>query len=364
MKIYNHDITLYTHDLDDSIQFYSGRALGLTHADDKIQLAKTLQPEWEKIVEHYAQIGLPHTHDVIWDVSFNVINQFPDREISVYFFGDVINPHDTYRQLFQQWDGQLREIVEFVNSKNNFIQLAEEIGIPVPQTFRFANLAEAQAANVEVFPCFVKPAVSDHGVGITRCPDADALAAAFATLVPEEPLQVQEEVSASAFLNLQYHIDKGKIEPLLVSEQLLDGCVHKGNRYPAQHEPWDKVAPFAEWMSDRGMKGIFAVDVAVVPEPEGTRYVAIECNPRYNGSSYPTVVAKRLNIPEWSSGTYKTQLRSLKELELKDIAYNPATHQGVILINWGTIQAGKVSVLFAGTEAEQAEFETVLQQRL
>ncbi|NEQ43774.1 MAG: ATP-grasp domain-containing protein [Leptolyngbya sp. SIOISBB] len=364
MKIYNHDITLYTHDRDDSIQLYSGRALGLTHADDKIQLAMTLQPEWEAIVEHYAQVGLPHTHDVIWDVSFDVINQFPDREISVYFFGDVINPHDTYRQMFQKWDRRLREIVEFVNSKNNFIQLSEELGIPVPKTLRFANLVEAKASNDVMFPCFVKPAVSDHGVGITRCADAEALAAAFATLVPEEPLQIQEEVQASAFLNLQYRVNAGEIEPLLVSEQVLDGCVHKGNRYPSAHEPWDKVVPFAEWMGDRGMKGIFAVDVAVVPEAAGTRYVAIECNPRFNGSSYPTVIAKRLNIPQWSSGTYKTQLRSLKDIDLQDIAYDPATHTGVILTNWGIIQAGKVSVLFAGTEAKQAELETILQQRL
>lgn len=364
MKIYNHDITLYTHDRDTSIQLYSGRALGLTHADDKIQLAQTLQPEWEAIVEHYAQVGLPHTHDVIWDVSFDVINQFPDREISVYFFGDVINPHDTYRQMFQKWDSRLREIVEFVNSKNNFIQLSEEIGVPVPTTLRFANLAEAKASDDVMFPCFVKPAVSDHGVGITRCADAAALAAAFAMLVPEEPLQIQEEVTASAFLNLQYQVNDGIIEPLLVSEQVLDGCVHKGNRYPSAHEPWDKVAPFAEWLGDRGMKGIFAVDVAVVPEATGTRYVAIECNPRFNGSSYPTVIAKRLNIPQWSSGTYKTQLRSLKDLDLKDIAYDPATHTGVILTNWGIIQAGKVSVLFAGTEAKQTELETTLQERL
>jgi hypothetical protein len=34
------------------------------------------------------------------------------------------------------------------------------------------------------------------------------------------------------------------------------------------------------------------------------------------------------------------------------------------LINWGTIQAGKLSVLFAGTEAAQTELETALQQRL
>ena len=172
------------------------------------------------------------------------------------------------------------------------------------------------------------------------------------------------EVNASAFLNLQYQVTAAGVEPLLVSEQILDGCVHGGNRYPASHEPWDAVAPFAQWMEKSGMKGIFAVDVAVVPEGNQTHYVAIECNPRFNGSSYPTLVAKQLNIPAWSSATYPTQLRSTQELKLQDLAFNATTGKGVILINWGTIQAGKVSVLLAGSAQEQAELGQELQARL
>jgi hypothetical protein len=146
--------------------------------------------------------------------------------------------------------------------------------------------------------------------------------------VPAEPLQIQEEVQASAFLNLQYQVKDGQIEPLLVSEQVLDGCVHKGNRYPSSHEPWDKVAPFAEWMGDRGMKGIFAVDVAVIPEATGTRYVAIECNPRFNGSSYPTVVANDSTFPSGAAALTRPKVRSLSDLDLQDLAYDPATHKG------------------------------------
>jgi hypothetical protein len=149
-----------------------------------------------------------------------------------------------------------------------------------------------------------------------------------------------------------------------VSEQILDGCVHKGNRYPSSHEPWEKIAPFAQWMGDRGMQDIFAVDVAAVSEADGTRYVAIECNPRFNGSSYPTLVAQRLGVPRWIGVTYKTELRSLKDLDLSDLTYNAETGKGVVLINWGTIKSGKVGALLAGSEAEQAEYETELQNRL
>ncbi|MGF1458619.1 MAG: ATP-grasp domain-containing protein [Leptolyngbyaceae cyanobacterium] len=364
MKIFNHDITLYTHDHSPGIELYSGRALGATMPEDTIQLAQELANDWDAIATHYDQVGLKHSHNVIWDVSFEVIDQFPDHGISVYFFGDVINPQETYRQLFDQWNRDRRQLVEFVNSKNNFIQLSEELGIPVPKTLRFKNLAAAQASDEVMFPCFVKPAVSDHGVGIVRCADASALDAAWAQLDPDAQLQIQAEVQASTFLNLQYQIVDGVAQPLLVSEQILEGCRHKGNRYPASHEPWEKVAAFADWMSDRGMQDIFAVDVAVVSEASGVRYVAIECNPRFNGSSYPTLVAKRLHIPAWSNVDFSTELQSLKDLDLKDLAYDAATGKGVIVINWGTIQVGKIGVLIAGSPTEQTEFELELRHRL
>jgi hypothetical protein len=368
MTIYNHDITLYTHDRHISTRLYSGRALCLTTPEDKIQIHPELATEWDAIVNHYHQVGLAHTNDVVWDISLHrlaeELAQNPDQEPSVYFFGDVVNDHDTYRKVFQNWDAQCCLVIEYVNSKNNFISLAEELRIAVPKTLRFDHLAAAKAWGEMPFPCYVKPAISDHGAGIMRCPDTEALAVAFAKLEPNVPLQVQAEVTASAFLNLQYQVTPAGVEPLLVSEQILDGCVHGGNRYPASHEPWDTVAPFARWMGEQGMKGIFAVDVAVVPAGETTGYVAIECNPRFNGSSYPTLVAQRLGISAWSSATYTTQLRSLKDLDLQDLAFNPAVGKGIVLINWGTIQAGKVSVLLAGSEPEQVALGQALQARL
>lgn len=362
--IYNHDITLYTHDLSINNHLYAGRALGLTTPDDKIQLPQQLASDWEAIAAHYQVVGIDHTDDVIWDVAIEETARHSDHNVSVYFFGDVVNDHDKYRQIFRQWSEQRCQIIEFVNSKNNFIQLAEELGIPVPQTLRFKDLSAAKACTSVPFPCYVKPAVSDHGAGIMRCENAADLERAFAQLVPGEPLQIQAEVNASAFLNLQYQVTATGVEPLLASEQILDGCVHGGNRYPTGHEPWEEIAPFAEWMGDRGMQDIFAVDVAVIPDGDGTRYVAIECNPRFNGSSYPTMIAKRLGIPAWISATYQSERRSLKDLDLKGIEFNPETGVGIILTNWGTIQDGKISALLAGNRTEQAALAEEFQARL
>jgi len=55
----------------------------------------------------------------------------------------------------------------------------------------------------------------------------------------------------------------------------------------------------AEWLYREGMKGTFAFDVAVTRKGVGTDYLAIECNPRFNGASYPTVIAHKLGLESW-----------------------------------------------------------------
>ena len=88
---------------------------------------------------------------------------------------------------------------------------------------------------------------------------------------------------------------------LAASEQIPHGFTHQGNRAPASHEPWDAVEPMAQGPKYQGMKGIFAIDVAVVQAQRGLRFPAIECNPGCNGATYPSMIAQKLDIPEWSA---------------------------------------------------------------
>ncbi|MEO0739910.1 MAG: ATP-grasp domain-containing protein, partial [Cyanobacteria bacterium J06649_12] len=96
----------------------------------------------------------------------------------------------------------------------------------------------------------------------------------------------------------------------------------------------------------------------------GVRYLAIECNPRFNGSSYPTLVAHRMEISCWSSATYKTPWRSLQNVDLTDLTFDSTQGRGVILINWGTIKVGEISVLLAGSPVEQFVLDQELKARL
>ncbi len=93
-------------------------------------------------------------------------------------------------------------------------------------------------------------------------------------------------------------------------------------------------------------------------------YYAIECNPRFNGASYPTGIAKKLNIASWASENFNTRYTSLKDIELSGLEFAPQTSTGVILVNWGSVLVGKLSILLAGSIEQQNELKTLLKKRL
>jgi hypothetical protein len=292
------------------------------------------------------------------------MSEYSDYDLSVFIFGDVVHDHSTDKKWFHQIDPDWFEVVEYVNSKNNFIELAEKLNVTVPQTRCFAN--KSGITNVEDFayPCYLKAAISVDGVGIFRCQDSPQLQQSLMEFDDNTPLQIQQEVNAVNFLNLQYRIKDDGLERFAATEQVLDGFAHMGNRYPTQHQPWSVVEPMAEWMYENGMKEIFAFDVAVVESKPKPTYVAIECNPRFNGASYPTCVARKFNIPSWTCENFTTKYRSLEEINLKDLEFDTNKGTGIIIVNWGTILIGKIGILLAGTIEQQNELRTILRERL
>jgi hypothetical protein len=363
-KIFNHDIMTCTHESVLGNHFYCGRVLGMTEPEDIIQLHPALKSQWNAITSHYAQIGLNHSKNVIWDVSLIVLADYPNYDISVFYFGDATNQVSLEADWFRQVDSDWLNVVEWINSKNNFIQQAQALGVSVPKTFCFENKAAIAQLETLPYPCYFKPAISVDGAGIRQCANQEQLTQVVQALPDQVPLQIQEALTASSFLNLQYQVTEDGLKRLAATEQILNGYAHCGNRYPSTHQPWETVEPLAEWMAQQGMKGIFAFDVAVVEEEGKTRYLAIECNPRFNGASYPTGIAKKLKLTSWSSETFTTQYHSLEQLNLSGIEFDSRTDTGVVLVNWGTILVGRIGVLLAGSVEQQNELRAILRQRL
>ena len=356
--IINHDIMNCTADGVPGNQYYSGRALGLSEPWDMIQLHSDLEPLWDDICAHYDRIGLQHAQDVVWHVCREELGEHIGYHPSVFFFG----PHEC-----RYWgDNQWMEIVDFINSKNNFMAVAESLNVDVPHTRCLDRAGDVGHADIRatVFPCYAKAAVSVSGVGIYRCSDAAELRRALASFDDDTPIQIQEEIVADTFLNMQYRVVGKRLLHMQASEQILDGFAHQGNRVPARYEPWSVVDPLAEWLVERGMKGVFAFDLAVTRTADGVRFPVIECNPRFNGASYPTAVAQKLDIPEWSAVSLSTQHRTLAAVDLSGIEFDPATGQGVVLVNWGLILAGKLLVLLAGSPDHQESLLARLRLRL
>ena len=356
--VVNHDIMNCTADGVVGNHLYSGRALGLSEPWDIIQLHPDLQPLWDDIRAHYDRIGLSYAREVIWHVYREELSEHIGFHPSVFYFGP--------KECCFWGDHQWMETVEFINSKNNFMAVAQELGIDVPRTLCFDDASEVSAADLQqvVYPCYAKAAVSVSGVGIYRCEDESALRAALAGFDAGVPIQIQEEVIAETFLNMQYRVVGNQLLHLATSEQILDGFVHQGNRVPASHEPWHSVDAMAHWLKDRGMKGIFAFDVAVVQTDKGLRFPAIECNPRFNGASYPTMIAQKLDIREWTALTMKTRYRSLADIDLDGIEFDRRTGNGVILVNWGPVLDGKLLLLLAGPPGQQEALKRELAARL
>jgi len=357
-RIVNHDIMGCTAEGVAGNHLYSGRALGLTEPGDVLQLHPDLRFQWPYIRDHYRHIGLSHTEQIIWDVGQAVLARYPERVVCVFYFGageHRVRP-----------DAAWFQAVDFINSKNNFMFVAQRLGVPVPKTLCFAQASDISDRQLETFPqpCYLKAAVSVSGVGVYRCGDVAELQAAIGRFGPGVPVQLQQEVASNSFLNLQYRVTTDGLERLAVTEQILDGCAHQGNRFPASHEPWECVEPMAEWLYREGIKGIFAFDVAVIRKGIATEYLAIECNPRFNGASYPTIIAHKLGLESWVARVFPTRHRSLTFLQLSGIEYNPYCGEGVVLVNWGPILVGKLLCLIAGPKAVQEQLTLELERRL
>lgn len=357
-QIFNHDVMGCTAPGVPGNHLYSGRALGMSEPGDVIQLHPDLKSEWSAIRTHYDRVGLTYTEDVVWSVKRERMAQYPEHTPSVFFFGSdeqLARPDESWHR-----------VVDYINSKNNFMDLAEQLGVPVPHTCCYADVGDIDSADISDFrfPCYLKAAVSVSGVGIYRCEDAATLEHALGKFDSGLPVQVQAEVSAQIFLNLQYIVAPDGLRRYAATEQILDGFAHQGNCFPASHAPWSMVESMAEWLYREGMKGVFAFDVAVVEDHNATEYLAIECNPRFNGASYPTTIAFKLGVDEWQARALSTRHRNLDDLDLSGIEYDRHRGDGVVLVNWGPVAVGKPAFLIAGSQSTQDLLLTELARRL
>lgn len=327
------------------LEVYSGRALCLSESCDVIQLDPELKSNWEWVINHYSQIGLSHTTQVVWDNRFEILNDFPSHEISAFIFSPEINKIRENRRWLK--------IVERMNSKNKFVKMCEKIGIPTPKTWFFSTKDEAVKCQFP-YPVYLKAATSVSGLGVARCINRQYLELHLSTMSAGD-FQIQEEIKDAVFLNLTYAIYNGKLEKIASTRQILKGFSHNGNIFPSgEIDPWHITDPIAEHLFREGMLGTFGFDVAVTP----FGCFAIECNPRFNGSVYPAIIANKLGINKWFATNTSTKGNSLNDVCLGSIEYNKNTRKGVVVVNWGAVARNKIGVLISANSNEEQQWYT------
>ena len=361
--LFNHDIRFALNSPIKGGEFYSGRALGISAPGDIVQMHPRLQQLWPAISRHYRNIGLSCSENPVWDIAIAKNRKFPLPAVSLFIYADTRIPESGEGDWLKAESPQLVEIVKWINSKNNFIRLAQEMGIPVPETQIFDKKTDL-VPSLCSFPCFCKPAISVSGIGISWCEDLRQLEETIINLSDVMPFQLQEKIESDCFLNLQYKASRGRAVRVAATREIIKDYTHNGSRYPANDPPWRILDPLADYLVSRGMRGIFAFDLALLGEGRKRPGSVLECNPRYNGATYPTLIAEKLGVASWFSEIFETRKNHLAEIDLRGIEFDPSTKAGIVLINWGTILSGKVEIMFAGNENQQAELRSGLVARL
>lgn len=350
--IYHHDVTTSypPEELKDlpGVPVYAARVLASTRPQDVAVLPPETQLHYGWIQDHYDAIGLPVAREVVFG-RHEAIRRYPDHDLSVFYFGeaeDAVRPN-------RRW----REAAAYLNSKNNFVRLCRDLGVPVPQT---VCVEQPGARGIDLvgevftraFPVYVKVAVSASGFGVTRCDGPKEFLGLINSLTV--PFQVQEALPlGTQFLNVQYEIGPENLPARgPITFQVLQGNTHSGNCYPTPYQATDIYAvtdPVAAWAVQAGMQGVFAFDVAATPDG---RFLPVECNPRWNGASYFSRVAEKLGVTEWQSLNVGFRARSFDGVSLpRDLAFSRQTKEGIVIVNWGCVGDAKLGLFVAGNEA-------------
>ena len=334
----------------------TANALPLTNPDDIIQLHPDLKNEYPYIKAHYNRIGLKHSENIIWDISADIIKQYENFDLSLFFFDTEINKIRP--------DASWLQIATYINNKNNFIKIARKMDLPIPFTRCFTNKRKVVDIESFSYPCFLKKAVSAGGMGVLYCQNDVELKSKLEDFNEDAPLQVQTAIKPKHTLNIQYIGCIEGLKKVAITEQLTDGYSYIGTRFPIEFNIWKITDPLAKWLYDRGMRGVFAFDIVVSKKNNKEYFYVLECNPRFNSASYYFGTAVRMGLSRWCGIRFKTSLRSIGNIDIEDLEYDTVKKSGIVLVEWGRILSGRIGILLAGNMEKQKQLQQEIKRRL
>lgn len=167
--------------------------------------------------------------------------------------------------------------------------LFEEVGVDVPHIFDRDALE---------FPCFVKPYDGSRSVGAVLLPTAENLTA---TMLDDPKMMFLEYIDQT---HKEYTVDAyydrvGAMKCMVPRERLevRDGEVNKGAT--RKNHVYDYLKD--RLLKVKGARGCLTVQLFT--KADGSRYAALEINPRFGGG-FPLTYAAGANYPGWLIDEY------------------------------------------------------------
>jgi ATP-grasp domain len=200
-------------------------------------------------------------------------------------------------------------------------------------------------------------------------PVGDAFTAqpAQAVYLVEEHLAVRASPNVQVFI----HPATGRATCVSIADQLLTPALgYRGNVYPttaaSAPEMVEASLRMAGWLSRLGYRGVFGLDFIECDDPAGgTRWMLVEINPRFNGSTQAVAMLERLNrrrqsegkppIGGFAGGVLATSARTVPQLlsRLGARCYDPASACGVVPFHTAGLSDGMCGlVVFANSRAD------------
>lgn len=332
---------------------HSSRALACSSPGDIVQLDPRLRRQYYCLRDHLYRAGL-ETGEVVFDADLAIIKKYPSYELSVYGFNPTIHK-------LQPNEDRLK-ITRACNNKNQFMAWCAEAGLPIPRTYASSHGPVHNLADIRL-PAIIKPARSSGGLNIRRVATKEELAACLRQIGDKFEYQVQEELTEAAFFSEQYEANTHGAIHLGTTDLLVNGYEYKGNLYPSSCTGRIVADSAAEKLWRQGLRGPFGFDMAV--DSDGEKF--IECNARWTGATYPTKIARRLDVRAWTACKLPTHYGQLDDIKIDDLTYSPKARAGLVIINAGqllTEHDHSLSFLIVGDPKTQTEIRTELEGRL
>lgn len=354
-NLFDHEINVIEEPDVVNHQYYSSSSLCISQEQDVMLLHPDLSPLLYDIKQHYHRIGLKPSENINCSKSQEQPLNNRIYESSVYTYASP----NTKSKL-----DKAPSVIDYLHSKNNFIYLATALGCDIPRTECYSSIRDVKLAQVRDInlPCYIKS--DTPGGGSFRCESIVELIQNMEYFSDTTPIQIQSALETDRLINLQFLLKDNEVIKLSSSTQLLTYSYFQEDMAPVEYEPWKKVEVMAEWLKNKGVRGIISFKLAKVETEKGISYPIIKCTTRYRNYVYSALVARKLNISQWGNITINTRFTDLSDLDIKNIEYNKKSGEGVIIINWGGLLTGRITLLLSGSEKYRKHIASNLIKKL